>query len=914
MGQVYSAYDPELDRKVAVKLVPLREGSAEAAGEDQSRLMREARAMARLAHPNVVAVFDVGTYGDRIFIAMELVAGKTLNAWLAERRPGWRQVLSVFVEAGRGLAAAHEAGIVHRDFKPTNVLVGNDGRPRVTDFGLARGEGGSGEVMSSGPFAAVPSPATQDRQSALTAVGAVMGTPSFMSPEQMDGHGVDTRSDQFSYCVALYEALYGELPFSGTTLDERAQRISRGEVKPAARGRHVPFRLRAILLRGLSARPEDRFASMDDLLKAVARFLLSRRRRAVAGVVVLIGLVLAGSRMLAARAEGRCVDVAARLTGAWDPRTKAAVRKAFDASGRPYASDAWRGTERILDAWTREWAAQAFTTCDAVRRDPQAKLPMRQQACLDEDLLELKELTELLSAADAKLVRVAVGAASALSPVARCADPTRLPALDDSPDETVRRRLAALRQRLAEATALRDAGQYARGIPICEDLVRAAKAPADDVLLAEATLELGFLQLDAGNTRTAIQALEEADMAGDAAGLDWIRTTAAVNLVYANYLIDDLGGAHAWLDRAQIRLKRLGGDEALQIRLLLNEATVLGEESQFRESIRRYQTVLARAKSFYGVEHPVVAEVAYDLAEELGEAGDWDAARSAAEDALRTHELVFGKDHPDTQIASAMMADTLLGQGDYDRALSLARASLRSEEREYEPDHFRIGEVAHTYGLALLAHGDRETAATELGRARRIFEKTFGEDDWTTAWVITDQGVAARAAGDRTRAAALAREALSILEHEKTRRDLVALPLRLLGDLALDESRHRDALSYFQRALDAELPVFGSTGTDLAPSYTGIGEAALGIGNVTLALSSLERAVSLRQGHELPGEIEGRTQFALARALWAQAVDRPRALALARQAKARFLAGAPRERRTAEVVDRWLGERATAAR
>jgi len=260
-GTVYAAYDAELDRKVAIKLV--RHGAEEGDGSTPRRVQREAKAMARLAHPNVIHVYEVGTYEGAVFIAMELVDGGTLRGALARGPLGWRRVLDLFLEAGRGLAAAHAIGLVHRDFKPDNVLIGSDGRVRVADFGLARA------VTDVAP----PSRGSPARASALattmTVSGVLLGTPAYMSPEQMRGERADARADVFSFAVALYEGLYGERPFAGATFADLQEAVEREHVRPAPQGADVPVWLRARVLRGLRAGPADRYASMAEFLEAL---------------------------------------------------------------------------------------------------------------------------------------------------------------------------------------------------------------------------------------------------------------------------------------------------------------------------------------------------------------------------------------------------------------------------------------------------------------------------------------------------------------------------------------------------------------------------------------------------------------------------------------------------------------------
>src|SRR5215467_4444254 len=234
MGTVYAAFDPELNRKVALKLVRPEAGKLDT-NEGRRRLLREAQAMAQLSHPNVIAVYDVGTFADQVFIAMEYVEGSTLTQWLAEHQRPWREIVNMFVQTGRGLAAAHAAGILHRDFKPDNVRVGNDGRPRVLDFGLARAL--SGEPEKGAPDAERVSADLSNHAQlgvALTEPGRLMGTPAYMSPEQLMGQGADHRTDQYSFCVALYQALYGELPFKGQSIEALVREVSQGKVPEPA--------------------------------------------------------------------------------------------------------------------------------------------------------------------------------------------------------------------------------------------------------------------------------------------------------------------------------------------------------------------------------------------------------------------------------------------------------------------------------------------------------------------------------------------------------------------------------------------------------------------------------------------------------------------------------------------------------
>jgi hypothetical protein len=289
MGVVYAAHDPELDRKIALKLMRRNGDDAAAAKALQARLLREAHAMARVSHPNVITVYDVGAYADGVFIAMELVEGETLARWLLQPRP-WREVLALFRLAGCGLEAAHQAGMVHRDFKPDNVLVGRDGRVRVTDFGLARL---TDLTLEESRESANASPL----KLSLTHSGTLMGTPAYMAPEQLSGQPADVRSDVFSFCVALFEALYRQRPFIGTTLQELRDAIN-ANCAPTPPQRGVPSRVRRVLLRGLRAAPSERYATMGALLAALDPAARAQGPRALA-VAATLALAVGGVGVVA---------------------------------------------------------------------------------------------------------------------------------------------------------------------------------------------------------------------------------------------------------------------------------------------------------------------------------------------------------------------------------------------------------------------------------------------------------------------------------------------------------------------------------------------------------------------------------------------------------------------------------------
>jgi hypothetical protein len=324
-GAVYRAYDSQLGRPIALKIVRTSKLSLGMPESMQARLLREARAMARVSHPNVVAVYDVGSIGDRVFVVMELVEGRTLASWQREQARGWREVIETFMAAGVGLAAAHRVGLVHRDFKPLNVLVGFDGRVRVTDFGLAR------PVAQTDSGEATPSDSSHDGNTewTLTMTGGLVGTPRYMAPEQFRAGPADARSDQYSFCVALFTALYGRHPFfpdgvKKPPLRELAQLVTAGVLIEPVPGEDIPSGIWEVLRRGLSADPAQRYPSMDlliaDLTKHVAPATTARvKPRSIALAVVAAVAVVVAAFWLWPRAE------TARIQAAVEPVAPAPV-------------------------------------------------------------------------------------------------------------------------------------------------------------------------------------------------------------------------------------------------------------------------------------------------------------------------------------------------------------------------------------------------------------------------------------------------------------------------------------------------------------------------------------------------------------------------------------------------------------
>ncbi|HZN92716.1 MAG TPA: serine/threonine-protein kinase, partial [Myxococcales bacterium] len=473
MGAVYSAYDPELNRRVALKVLRTRKRSGGAnMSEGSSRLMREAQAMARLSHPNIVTVFDVGSWEGEIYLAMELVDGTTLTSWLAEKKRPWKEVAKVFLYAGRGLAAAHAAGLVHRDFKPDNVLVGKDGRIRVMDFGLARPAGGPDDEPEDEESSVSGLKEQSLLNSPLTRKGILVGTPVYMAPEQFLNEPIDARCDQFAFCVALYEALYGVLPFQGETVEDLAHAIVAARLPALPLKRAVPLVVHRVLRRGMRSEPKDRYGSMDKLLRALDWGIHFRPRASAAAAVAALAAFVVVAKPFQ-NASRLCPDNLPELNGVWDDPRRQAVEKAFFATKLPFAKDTYHSVQLALDDYASEWVKSKREACLAtrVRREQGEESLQLKTGCLDRRKRELDELVGLFLNADVDLLQQSVTAASSLSPIRGCEDLAALAVPSSGPEqEQQRARVSELRVKLASASARKLAGKIKEALGIASEV------------------------------------------------------------------------------------------------------------------------------------------------------------------------------------------------------------------------------------------------------------------------------------------------------------------------------------------------------------------------------------------------------------------------------------------------------------
>jgi serine/threonine-protein kinase len=871
MGAVYSAYDPELDRRVAIKLLRPQCGGQTTTGGAAQRLLREAQAMARLAHPNVVTVYDVGTVADGVFVAMEFIDGSTLRAWLEAAPRTTAEIVAVLVQAGHGLAAAHAAGLVHRDFKPENVLLRRDGRVCVSDFGLA-GVSAEAELERTLPAGGPDRPATISGSAplgvTLTQAGQLLGTPAYMAPEQHERGRVDARADQFSFCVTLYEALYGQRPFAFSSYGELRDCVSTGKITPPPAGVPVPSHVREAVLRGLAPDPARRFPSIAALLTALTTDPRAARRRTLRRVALAaagLGLAVAVGTGLKLGRPGRCGDATPELAGAWDATTRAAVRGAFQATGRTYAADTFERVASSLDVYASAWAAMRTEACVAHERHRQpARVYDLRMRCLDRRRARLAALTALFAQGpDPQVLDKAVQATSGLVPIGACADVDALAAAVPPPeDPRVRRRVEELRRRLDAVEALSWAGKPTEALAAATALVAEARGVTYRPLLGEALLRLGELQARAGDARagetTLGEALETAAAGHDDALLArvWTELVNVVGYYQARYpeaLV--LGRA------AETAVARAGGDEALRSRLLVALGVVAQERGQPEEARKRLEAALSSREKTLGTDHPEVAEIRHYLGAAYMDLGRLADARRTLERALATWQRTLGPGHPAIARTLSNLAEVERAEGRLARARSDFERAAALLEKALGPDHPTVGGALNNVGAVLQDEGQHAEAQRRFERALAIWQKALGP------------------------------------EHPH-----VALALGNSAESLALQGRFEEARGRWERAVHLREKAFGRDHARLAFPLTGLGDALVGLKRAGDAVPVLERALRLAEAGKAPAAELSQTRLTLARALVAARRDPARARALATRARD----GAPARSKERAAATAWL--------
>ncbi len=738
--------------------------------------------MARLSHPGVITVHDVGLVDDQVFIAMELVEGGTLREWLAAETRSWREIVAVFIKAGQGLAAAHDAGLVHRDFKPDNVLVGDDGdglglRARVVDFGLARAsrsqaQNPSGEGQGEDGRDAPPHGAAQPQASAsasLTVTGALLGTPAYMAPEQIEEQVADARSDLFSFGLALYEALCAERAFEGDSIEALHRAVVAGKRRPTPRGRSLPSWLRRVLDRALSIEPERRYPSMLALLSDLDAGLGERRRRGLVfgGIGLALTAALVGSA--AARPE-RCLGGTAAIAEVWGPQQRRVLEERFTATGKPFAAKAQEQTLRRLDAYAEAWAAMHQSACAATHiRDEQssAALDLRMR-CLDRRRSELRALVALFTAddLDPQIVTRAVEASDALTPLSGCADVEALGATDPLPDDPqTRAQVETLRQELDAIKAERDAGRYDAALTRVSDTFEESDSLGYRPLRAEAALLHGSLLGLSGNADEAAIAFDNAFTDGLASGHTEVAAWAAIQATHSVGFVGHHGSeGRRWAHLADPLIVRTGEQPQLRATLRANLGNIAYLQGELEEAEEHFTAAITLTEATVGDEDTLIAKSSANLGSLYRRMGKYDRALVSFRRAESIFESKFGPRHPimatlanNTGVLLQSMEDSEGAEASYRQVIALGGTSLPATSPT-------LGHANNNLGEVLFERGDVEAAAEHYGAAIGIWEPTLGEDHPLLAHPLIGLGKALVHEGHTDEGIDLLRRALHLRE------------------------------------------------------------------------------------------------------------------------------------------------------
>jgi serine/threonine-protein kinase len=823
MGIVYAAHDARLRRTVALKVLTSDHGSDAA--------IAEARATARVRHPNVVQVFDAGEAHGRTFIAMERLLGDNLASWRASAPRSVTEVLAVFAAAGHGLAAAHAAGLVHRDFKPSNVIVTATGRVVVLDFGLA---------------VAAETDATAD---ARAGSHAAVGTLAYMAPEQRRGARCDARADQFAFAVALSESLSGALP--------AASLASRPATFPPATGR-VPAAVSTALARARAQDPSARFVDMDALLATLTAPPRGRGWR--------WGLLALGLGSLAVWAgDDRCADAGAAIDSSYDRADARSLAARF--------ADAPDARARLgrLDAFADTWADERTAVCRQSRADPgRAAGRLR---CLEQARRTLEAVVGVLQAGDTDAQTLE--ALETLPDLARCRDPDRSDDIPTEGDEEIDAALAeaealrvagrvdaalertaaladtaspadparAGRIHLAHGLALRDAGRHADAEVALTAARDRAAAAHDDATVAEAYANLawvvgyplarheegrellrhvdawsdrlgrpaslevhrlrtaGWIELDAGDPTAAVERFEAALAAGDATREATVaaedRAMTLNGLGAAALTAGDTDRAIEGLRRAADTLARLRGDDHVSVAKSRNNlAAALRAQGRYAESIEVFDHNLAVFARAMGPDRLIVGQTLVNRAVARLDLGQFELARIDADAALTAFERSVGTDHPMVAKAHTLRGDARLQLGDPEGALADFAFALEHERTSLGEDHPSLGTVLTDMGSAYYELSRPAESIDHHRRALAILEKAWGDDHPDIAFVLVNLGLAQRLAGDDAGARTTYERALAIAGPQN-----LATARTRLAELLIDAGEIDEARRLLTRAL-----------------------------------------------------------------------------------------------------------------
>ncbi len=896
MGVVYRAYDPELDRKVAIKLLQTRGGDDQgsgSAGAHKAWLVREAQALARLSHPNVVAVHDVGTlrgpHGhDDVFLAMELVEGTTLRRWLRSgpegpEGRGWRDVLPVLIAAGSGLAAAHRAGLVHRDFKPDNVLVADDGRVRVMDFGLARLHRavGDSEADNNDPANDPDSAADKDADEEakrtsdlaietrsplteqLTQAGELLGTPAYMAPELYRGTPADARSDQFAFGVAMFEALYRARPYQKRDL--LGPGVGSAPRMPERASEHgIPARVHRVAMRAISFDPDERYPNMDALL-AELHVSPGTPRRTILTIAALAAVATAAIATAVVRTSARrelCTGSERRLAGVWDPAIAKQVEAAFIATKRPFAAPAFAGIKRGLDAYAHDWTSAVTESCAATRirgEQTEAVLSLR-EACLDHRLDELRALTGLLSDADGAMVERGDDTVLGLDPLAECANISVLLA-PGLPPPAIRPQIAELGKQLAAARADAVTGHYLASLTKASAVIDRATALNFAPTIADARLLHGAALLTAGNFSAASDDFREAVYQAIRGKRDDLAAFGGLSMALVTTNVGGKPGeAKIWLGHAQALGSR-NPDRNFTLKVLQVEGVIAAESGDFAAAIDAHGKALALGEAIYGKTSPALTAHLIALADAYAHAGTYGKAAPSYERAKQFRIASVGPDHPDIALLESDLGACYNHLGERAKARAAFEHSLAIREKAFGKNSPLLVATLDNFGELLRKQGDLATALAYQERALVLCRLVPGVahpmfhqlgTDYADTLIVAKRFADARNELDQIFALELANGSPTLPASQTTR-----------AELALAEGSNSEAQHYAELAIAGYEAAGGATNSVLWRPLTALAHVKLAAGDHDAAKALVDRALAIAKQAQISDDDLGPTRALL---------------------------------------------------
>jgi tetratricopeptide (TPR) repeat protein len=867
MGVVYAARDGELARDIALKV--LREGRGGNVALE-TRLQREAQAMARLAHANVIRVFDVGSHEGHVFLAMELIDGAPLSDWLAERPRRWREVIDAYRDAGRGLAEAHAAGIVHRDFKPGNVMIDRKGHVLVGDFGLARAAGI--------PFA--EGSGTDSDDDRLTRDGALVGTPRYAAPEQLAREEATALSDQFSFAVSLFEGVAGVPPFRGATLHAIQAEIEAGRVVPV----RMPGWLRRVLVRALAADPAKRYPSMEALLAALDT---GRKRPArIALGAGILGLAATGAAAAvavgAARHEPACAHATDRAEAAWTDAQRMRIGEQLPRLRPAFGAASAQRVVARLDAYAHRLAEQQLDACQTTVGE-KTITTVQDPQCLDEQTRSLAKVAAAFSGATAP--EVVDRADDLLGQLAECG-PHASAVTPPAPAQKLA--VDKLRDQIADVDLVAARGDYAGALAAVTPLVEQARTAGYPPVVAEALARAGRLEMQLQDKRADAHLREAAQIA---AGAHDERTVARVWMD----LLAAAGNDPDKPDRFDLTLAAATtevahtNDEADQAELDLVTGQADIHFGKFADGEVACKHALDHLVKLHGESSLRVRPALHCIGDALQSRGDYTNGRPWFDRALAIDRKVLGEDHPLTAEDLEGLAELELRVGHFKEGKELAGKSLAVRERVFGDESDVVAKSHKTLADLLVDSGAAADALPHAQRALDIATKHHGADSTYAAGALATMGTILHDLHRKPEAEPYLARAVAIYEKADNQGSL-GITLINQADNLIDEQKWDEALAASRHAITALEAGMGNDSQIVGFGLYDTARCLNATGKPGEALPLLERAVKMVDPATSDPDTVAIFEFELARSLAASGGDMKRAIDLANDAHAKLVA------------------------